>query len=163
MNLYEATQLATLEQYVDVETGEIDIESFNNAQIALKDKQLAVVAYLKNESVRIDMLDNAIKQLQARKKAMQNAHEGLKNYLLINMQANRISEISALDMTFSAKIKKNPPKLIIDDAGLIPGELYIYPEAPPPYPDNELIKAKLKAGEEINGAHLEQGIRLDIK
>jgi hypothetical protein len=162
MNLYQTTELARLEQYVD-DDGVIDIESFNNAQITLQHKQLAVVAYLKNESVRIDMLDNAIKELQARKKAMQSAHEGLKNYLLINMQENGISEISAQDMTFSAKIKKNPPKLIIDDAGLIPGELYVYPEPPAPYPDNELIKAKLKAGEVIEGAHLEQGIRVDIK
>ncbi len=162
MNLYQTTQLARLESHID-EDGVIDIDSFNRSQVALQDKQLAVVAYLKNETLRIDMLDNAIKDLNARKKAMQSRHDGLKEYLLVNMQANGISEINAQDMTFSAKIKTNPAKLIITDAGKIPSEYYIYPEAPPPHPDNAMIKEKLKAGELIEGAHLEQGVRVDIK
>ena len=163
MNLYKSNELARLENFVDTDTGEIDIESFNDAKVALAEKQLAVVAYLKNENTRIDMLDNAIKELQARKKHMQTRHDWLKQYLLVNMQENGISEINALDSTFSAKIKTNPPKLIIDDAGKIPADLYVYPVAPEPYPDNELIKAKLKAGEVIEGARLEQGKRVDIK
>lgn len=163
MNLYEHHQLAQLEAHIDYDTGEVNIEAFENSQIALKDKQLAVCAYLKNESARIDMLDNAIKELNDRKKAMQNRNDGLKNYLLINMQANGITEIVSNDLTFSAKIKKNPPKLVIDDAGKIPCELYFYPEAPPPHPDNAKIKEKLKLGEVVEGAHLESGERLDIK
>ncbi len=162
MNLYQANELARLENHIDHETGEVDIASFESSQIALKDKQLAVCAWLKNESVRIDMLEVAIKDLQARKKAMQSRHDGLKEYLHTNMRLNHISEISALDMTFTAKIKKNPAKLIIDDAGKIPTNLYIYQEAPPPHPDNAKIKDMLKAGEVVEGAHLEQGERLEI-
>jgi len=160
MNLYHATQLATLENHID-EDGVIDIDSFNRAQIALKDKQEAVVAYLKNETVRIDMLDNAIKELTARKKAMQSRHDGLKEYLYVNMKANNITEINSV--TFNAKIKLNPPKLVIDDAGKIPLELYIYHEAPPPSPDNAKIKDMLKAGQFVDGCRLEQGERVDIK
>ena len=161
-SLYQTQELARLENFVD-EDGVVDIDSFNRCQIALHDKQLAVVCYLKNEAGRIDLIDNAIRELTARKKAMQTRYDGLKEYLLVNMKANAISEISAQDSTFSAKIKKNPPKLVIDDAGLIPCELYIYPETPPPHPDNAAIKAKLLAGELINGAHIEQAERLDIK
>lgn len=163
MNLYQHQQLATLESHIDFETGEIDIDSFNRSQIALAEKQRAVCAWLKNETVKIDMLDNAIKELTARKKSMQSRHEGLKEYLLVNMQANGITEINANDMTFSAKIKKNTPKLIIDDACKIPSDLYIYHEAPPPSVDNAAVKAKLSAGDEVEGARLEQCIRLDIK
>lgn len=162
MNLYQATALAQLQNFVD-EDGSIDIDSFNRSQIALADKQRAVVAYLKNESVNIDMLDDAIKQLTARKKAMQSHHDALKGYLLVNMQANDISEITAQDFTFSAKIKLNPHKLIIDDASKIPNEYFIQPETPPPVPDNALIKDKLKAGEVVEGCHLEQGQRVEIK
>jgi hypothetical protein len=162
MNLFQTQELARLENHIDHETGEVDIASFESSQIALKDKQLAVCAWLKNEAVRIEMLDAAIKDLQARKKTMQSRHDGLKEYLHTNMRLNNISEISALDMTFTAKIKKNPAKLIIDDAGKIPSELYVYPEAPPPHPDNAKIKELLKAGEVIEGAHLEQGERLEI-
>ena len=162
-SLYQTSQLATFENYIDTDTGEVDIDSYNRSKIALKDKYLAVVCYLKNEVVRIDMLDSAIKDLTARKKAMQSRHDGLKEYLLVNMQAHAIREISAQDSTFSAKIKKNPPKLVIDDAGLIPCELYIYPETPAPFVNNAAIKAKLLAGEVIEGAHIEQAERLDIQ
>jgi len=162
MNLYQTTALAQLQNYVD-DDGVIDIDSFNRSQVALKDKQQAVVAYLKNETVNIDMLELAIKELTARKKAMQSRHDSLKDYLLVNMKANDITEITADNFTFSAKIKKNPPKLIIDDAGKIPSELYIYPVAPEPYPDNAAIKEKLKLGEVIEGAHLQQDDRLEIK
>jgi len=163
MNLYQATELARLEAHIDHETGEIDIDSFNRSQIALKDKQIAVVAYLKNETLNIDMLDSAIKELNARKKAMQARFDSLKEYLLINMQANGISEITAPNFTFTAKIKKNPHKLIIEDAGKIPSELYVYPDAPPPYPDNAKIKELLKSGAEIEGAYLQQDERVEIK
>jgi len=163
MNLYQTNELARLEAHIDHETGEIDIDSFNRAKIALADKQLAVCAYLKNETGNIDLIDSAIKELTARKKAMQARYDSLKDYLLVNMQANGIKEITAPNFTFSAKIKLNPPKLVIDDAGIIPMELYIYPEAPAPYPDNAAIKAKLLAGENIDGAHIVQAERVDIK
>lgn len=163
MNLYQTNQLAKLESHIDHETGEIDIDGFNQSQIALQDKQLAVVAYLKNETVRIDMLESAIKDLKARKDAMQSRHDGLKNYLLVNMQANGISEITASDLTFSAKIKKNPPKLVIQDATLIPREYFVQPPAPPPTIDNARLKDDLKNGIEVLGAVIEQAERVDIK
>lgn len=145
MNLFQTSELARLETHID-EDGVIDIDTFNRSQIALKDKQLAVVCYLKNEISNISMLDEAIKELSARKKVMQTRHDSLKEYLLINMLHHGITEISADNFSFNAKIKLNPAKLVIDDAGQIPGELYIYPEAPAPYPDNAAIKERLKAG-----------------
>ena len=163
MNLYQTSQLATFENYIDIETGEVDIDSYNRSQLALKDKQLGVVCYLKNEVARIDMLEKAIEDLTRRKKSMQSRYDSLKEYLLVNMQAHSISEISAQDSLFSAKIKNNPPKLVIDNAGLIPSELYIYPQAPAPYPDNAAIKAKLLAGEVIEGAHIERAQRVYIE
>jgi hypothetical protein len=42
----------------------------------------------------------------------------------------------------------------------------VYPEAPPapePYPDKKAIAELLKAGKEVNGAHLDQAERLEIK
>lgn len=163
MNLYQHTHLAQLQQHVDFETGLIDIDSFNRANIALADKQQAVVAYLKNEDANIAMLDDAIKQLQARKKVMQNRHDSLKDYLIVNMQANSITEITANDFTFSAKLVTNPPKIVIDNAEAVPGEFYIQPPLPPKVIDNAAIKAVLLKGVEIDGAHVERGISLRIK
>lgn len=162
-SLFQTNELAKLELYIDQDTGEIDIDAFNNSQIALKEKQIAVVAWLKNNDANIELLDGAIKELQARKKTMQTRLESLKEYLYTNMKDNGITEIVAHDLTFSAKIRKNPAKLVIDDVGKIPSDLYIYPPAPEPFPDNAKIKDLLKAGEVIEGARLEQGERLEVK
>jgi len=163
MNLYQATELARLESHVDQETGEIDIAIFENSQIALKDKQIAVVAYLKNEVANIDMLNNAIKELQVRMKAMQSRHDGLKDYLLTNMLANGISEINALDFTFSAKIKNNPPSVVIDNESLIDGGFKRLADPLPLVVDKKLIKAAIEAGQVVEGAHLETKQRIEIK
>jgi hypothetical protein len=163
MNLYQTTELAKLEHYIDTETGEIDIEAFNGSQIALKEKQLAVVAWLKNNDANITLLDGAIKELQARKKAMQTRFDSLKEYLLFNMKAHGVSEINANDMTFTAKIKLNPPSVIIEDEAAIPSEYLTVPVMPLPAPDKTLIKDAIKAGKEVPGCKLVQAERIDIK
>jgi hypothetical protein len=163
MNLYQTTELAKLEHYIDTETGEVNIEAFDGAQIALKEKQLAVVAWLKNNDANITLLDGAIKELQARKKAMQTRYESLKDYLLFNMKAHGVSEISANDMTFTAKIKLNPPSVLIEDESAIPSEYLTVPVAPPPAPDKTAIKEAIKAGKNVPGCKLVQAERVDIK
>ena len=163
MNLYHTTQLAQLQNYIDQETGEIDIDSFNCSQVALADKQIAVVCYLKNEVANIDMLNNAIKELQARSKAMQSRHDGLKDYLLVNMQANGITEINAPNYTFTAKLQNNPASVQIDDEALIPADYFVQPETPPPAVSKALIKQAIADGYVVAGAHIEQKVRLVIK
>lgn len=162
-SLYQTTELAKLEHYIDTDTGEIDMAGFESSQIALKDKQLAVVAWLKNNDANITLLDGAIKELQARKKAMQTRYESLKDYLLFNMKNSGISEIAANDMTFTAKIKLNPPSVLIEDESAIPSEYLTVPVMPMPAPDKTLIKDAIKAGKEVPGCKLVQAERVEIK
>jgi esterase/lipase superfamily enzyme len=163
MNLYQTTQLAQLQNYVDEETGEIDIDSFNRSQIALADKQLAVVCYLKNEDANIKLLDGAITELTARKKAMQNRHDSLKDYLLVNMQANGITEISAPNYMFTAKLQHNPVSVIIDDESLIEDCYKTIPPPPVAQISKTLIKEAIQGGDVVPGAHLESKMRVVIK
>ena len=162
MNLYQVSQLAHLENFVD-DDGVIDIDSFNCSQVALADKQIAGVCYLKNEVVNIDMLNNAIKELQARSKAMQSRHDGLKDYLLVNMQANGITEINAPNYTFTAKLQNNPASVQIDNEALIPADYFVQPETPPPAISKALIKQAIADGYVVAGAHIEHKVRLVIK
>lgn len=162
-SLYQANALALLERHIDFETGQVDIEAFNQAQIALHDKQLAVVAYLKNEDGRIALLNNAIKELQAREKAMQSRHEALKKYLLDNMQQNNITRLEALDLSFVASVQNNPPSVVIDDESAIPADYWRIPPMPAPVVDKTLIKSAIKDGFEVAGAHLTTTQRLVIK
>jgi len=127
----------------------------------IQTKATNVAMFVRNTEATAAAIDEAIKAMSARKKALEHRADKLRDYLLTNMEKCAISKIEC--PYFALTIKKNPPSVVIDAAGLIPGELYIYPEAPEPFPDKKAIAAKLKAGEEVSGAHLETKTRLEIK
>jgi len=130
-------------------TGEIELKSQNVAQFVL------------NLEASADAIARATAEMEMRRTRLLKRAESVRQYLYSNMQASGITKISC--PYFTLTIKKNPPKVVITDPGKVPGELYIYPTAPEPYPDKKAISARLKAGEEVEGAHLEQGERLEIK
>lgn len=106
-------------------------------------------------------IKEAEEAMAARRKAIENRAQRIKNYLLANMQACGISKIDCPE--FKIAIRKNPAAVVIDAEGQIPCDLFVYPEAPPPRPDKKAIADRIKAGEEVPGAHLEQSERLEIK
>ncbi len=94
-------------------------------------------------------MDAYIKGIQNRKKRMEAA---IKN-AMENMNTKTI-----LTNRGELKLKKNPPALIIDDQAKIPAkfekqkiEITL---------DKTAIKAAIKAGENVEGCHLEQGISI---
>lgn len=128
---------------------------------ALEAKSINVAMVIRNLEASAEQIKQAEKQMAERRKALENKAESIKQYLFDNMKRCGISKIES--PYFNLTIKKNPPKLIVDDASLIPKEYFIQPPLPEPYLDNETVKAKLLEGVEIEGAHIEQGERLDIK
>lgn len=128
---------------------------------ALETKSINVAMFVRNIEASAEQIKQAEKAMAERRKVLEAKADSIRQYLFDNMKRCNISKIES--PYFNLAIKKNPPKLVIDDAGLIPEQYFIQPETPPPYPDNATIKAKLLAGESIDGAHIEQGERLDIK
>jgi hypothetical protein len=59
--------------------------------------------------------------------------------------------------------KSNPPAVVIADEAQIPEGFWIQPPAPPKRIDKGAVGKALKAGQEVAGAYLEAGERLDIK
>ena len=127
----------------------------------LETKAINVGKFIKTLDATVEQIKAAEKEMAERRKAMEARAKHVRDYLLNNMQACGISKIES--PWFALSVKQNPPSVVIDDAGEIPCDLYIYPEAPPPYPDKAGIKAAIKAGRVVNGAHLEHGVRLEIK
>lgn len=127
----------------------------------LEAKATNVAAFIRNLEASTDAIKQAEKQMAERRKAIEAKAERLKTYLKTNMEACGMTEISC--PLFTLKIKRNPPSVVIDDAGQIGTDYYVYPEAPPPYPDKKLIAQAIKDGFEVAGAHLESGTRLEIK
>jgi hypothetical protein len=162
MNLYQATELARLESHIDDETGEIDIAAFDAAKITLADKQRAVVAYVRNIDSNEAMLADAIKQLQAKQKAMEAKRERLSDYLMENMKATGVSKIEAIDGTFSATLYPGRDvSVAIEDGAAFPLELCNTPK--PPEPSKTKIKSAIEAGQAIAGACIVKNDRLTIK
>lgn len=134
---------------VEALTGEIELKAQNIGQL------------VGNLAATAEAIDGAIADMKARKARIERHADWLKGYLQSNMQASGITKISCPYFTLS--IRKNPPKVVITDPGKIPCDLYVYPPAPEPYPDKKAIAERLKGGDQIEGAHLEQGERLEIK
>lgn len=162
VTLYHAAELAKLENFVDTETGEIDIAGFDSAQITLQEKSRAVVAYIKNEQALIEMMKNAEKDLAAKRKAREAHNENLKDYLYRTMRQTETTEISAADGTFKAKLYlERDESVAIDEGATFPPELCNPPR--PPEPSKTLIKEAILRGEPIKGAHIIKKDRLEIK
>jgi hypothetical protein len=167
MTLYKATELATLENFIDFETGEFDEAGFEAASVALAEKQRAVAAFTRNLQVRKAMLQAAkediLKPIDAELSRIEKLEQRNTEYLFNNMRMAGISVIEAIDGSFKAQIKKNPPSVIIDDESVIPADYMTHPKPPAPKPDKVLIKKAISDGFEVPGARLESGERLEIK
>jgi restriction endonuclease S subunit len=107
-------------------------------------------------------IDAEIARLQALKAHRMKVAAGLRGYLLENMQRAGIERIDC--PMFQISIKKNPPAVDIYDQLSLPGEYMVTPKPKPPVaaPDKDAIKAAIKAGKEVTGARLVQGVRLAI-
>lgn len=169
MNLPALFELAAEYRQQAAQLADLDLDdatladTLESIQWPIEQKARAVAAVIGNMDAAADMVKAFAKRKADEAKSMQARADRLRTYLLTNMLACEISEIKANDGTLTLKVKQNPPSVIITDPGKIPCNLYIYPVAPEPFPDKNAIGDALKAGQEIAGAHLERGHRLEIK
>lgn len=107
-------------------------------------------------------IDAEIARLQALKQHRMKVAAGLRGYLLDNMQHMGIERIDC--PMFSISIRKNPPAVEIFDQLSLPSQFMVVPEPKPPVaaPDKKAIAAAIKAGQDVPGAKLVQGVRLNV-
>ena len=129
--------------------GELEVKAANVAFVARNLESLA-------ESIK-----DAEEQMAARRKALENRAQRLRGYMLTCMQTAGVQKIECPH--FRIAQRENPPAVVIDEPGLIPASYMRQPEPPPPAPDKAAIKAALQRGEDVPGAHLQRGVRLEIK
>jgi hypothetical protein len=108
-----------------------------------------------------DEIKRVADETAARAARIKRRADGIRNYLLLNLQASGISRVEAPEFTIA--VRKNPAAVEIDDTAIVPSEYMVTPETPPPRPDKKLLAAALKAGAEIPGVWLKQGEHLSIK
>ena len=165
MKLYELTdnfKQAERDLNEMLYSGDIDeqtvTDTLDGIRGEIEEKAKNVAMYIGNIESTAKAIKEQEKAMSERRKRLEAQAEGIRRYLKDKMQECEISKIECPFFTMS--IKKNPPKLVIDESQLDRN----YTEAVITYkPKKDVIKQELKAGNEIQGAKLEQGTRLDIK
>ena len=155
--LYELTDaLASLFAAYD-ECTTLDQQNEILAQIAdlnikIGDKGEGYARVILNMLAAITARDNEIKRLQALNDRDKNAIKRLKENILYAMEIAGATEINTSIGKW--KIQRNPPKVLIDNAALVPDK-FLIPQ-PPKVDSKGILAAYRTDGELIPGTHIVQ-------
>ena len=156
---YEKAFLTLADSEFDEETIADTLEGMEGE---LVEKAQNVMAYALNLEAEAEALKAIKMRVAARQSAAERKAKWMRDYLSRNMAAAGITEIASIDGLFTIKLQIGRDEvLVIDEPGQIPQSLYRHiPESWEP--DKVAIKKAIKAGEQIDGAHIEKKNRLVI-
>lgn len=154
--LYEISaqysELQELETIDDAHMVEAVASTLECIQGDFNDKAQALVTVVHNMGSDADSIDVEIKRLQARKTAIKNRQEALKEYLRDNMERTGTQKISC--PLFTIICVSGRKISIINDDALIPDEyMTVKTEI---IPDKSALTKALKDGIEIPGVSLDR-------
>lgn len=154
--LYELTgqfrELSAMAENADEDMAVAVRDTMGAIEAEFKDKALAVSHIILNFEADVSAIDAEIERLQERKRLVTNRQGQIKDYLRENMQAAEITKISC--PLFTITLAKGRETVVVDDESALPDDLVTVKTDVKP--DKAAIAAKLKAGDEVPGAHLER-------
>ena len=128
----------------------------------MQEKCTNVAAFIRNTESLADQIKQAEQAMAARRKALENRADRIRQYLIDNMQRTGISKIDS--PWFKIAIAKNPPSVVVDDEATLK---FAHPEfvkvVTTESLDKSAIKEAIKAGQIVEGARLVQADRVTIK
>ncbi|KQP36104.1 siphovirus Gp157 family protein [Pseudorhodoferax sp. Leaf274] len=127
----------------------------------LQVKAQNVVFFARNLEAMAEAIKKAEGEMAKRRKAMENRSAGLLRYVLDSMQAAGVTKIECPH--FRLSVRDNPGAVDVFEPELLPAQFMVRPELPPPAPDKKAISAALKAGDDVPGARLTAGKRLEVR
>ena len=119
MSLFELSR--DFDRLLSSENDESDddfFEALSMAEAAFKDKVIDCVKYVKNLEMQSDTIKQAMDAMQKRKQAMDKRVDGIKEYVLQNMELTALKTVEC--EYFKVSVKKNPPSVFIFDESQIP-------------------------------------------
>ena len=153
--LYELTgEIKSIESLVESDELSIDDakDTIQALEMEFKEKAIAITQFIENINPDISALDEHIKKLTAKEKALQNKQESLREYLRENMMTN---EISKIECPFFSILLKSPAAAVdITDSDALPDEYVAVKTTVSP--DKKAILKALKDGIDVPGAQLKQ-------
>jgi hypothetical protein len=127
------------------------LDTLEGLQGELTAKAENVCAFTLNLEAEADAMKAAEKRIADRRRSLESKAKKMREYLLTNMQASGITEISANDKSFRIRVMKGSESVLIEDEAAIPVDYKrIIPETSAP--DKTLIKKAIKDGYEVSGA-----------
>lgn len=138
-----------LEEDMTEEDIQILIDNLEAIDDLIENKCENTVKILKNMSADIKALKDEEDRLAKKRKALQNQHDGLKNYMKTMIESSGKSSVSA--GLFKVRLQKSNPSLNVIDPKLIPDT---YKIAQDPKIDSKSILAAVKNGAKIDGVQL---------
>lgn len=135
-------------------------EDVNNALVLIDDelqnKGENILSYLQKLDDIEEQAKRRKKEIDAYLKSVASRKKRLKKACIFALDNMEIKSI--MTSRGELKTKKNPPSVIIDDVAKLPQKFQR--QKIQIDPDKAAIKAAIKAGEEVPGAHLEQSVSL---
>lgn len=162
--LYQLTgeRLALQQKLTDAGYDELTIQDTLDGSSTEIEAKIESYAYvIRNLRAPVQTIDDEIKRLTERKKAMSNHADRVEQWLFDNMVQAGITKVEC--PAFTIAIQNNPASVYVADEASIPSEYMRQPETPPPAPDKKMIASALKDGKEVAGCYLQQTKRLVIK
>ena len=161
MKLYDIT--SRYSNILDLlENEEIEPEfitsALNEIDVEFKDKVTNITKIIRTLESEIEAYKSEESRLYATRKAKEKKLEGLKEYLINNMENLNMSEVKT-DL-FNVKISSNREKVVIDDEALIPDQYKQYEKVLKI--DKNAIRKDF-GDNNIDGCHLERGKKITIK
>lgn len=156
--LYDLTQnYLNILDLEDQLTEEMLKEALESIEGDLQEKYENIGKLIAEMDASIAALKNEEERLYEKRKIMENKKTALKDYAFRNLKLLNIPKLQT--PLFAYTIKKNPGSVNVVNEELIPAEYYVTKFEL----SKKLMLEKLKAGEEIPGAELQQSESLMIK
>jgi hypothetical protein len=149
------------------EAGKIDpqalADTLDGIRGALEVKAVNVAAYSKHLEYHAQIIDIEMERLRKYRVTLERQADALRDYLHDQMVRAGITKIEAVEGAppFRLSIRKNPPRVVIDNEGEIQWE---YKRSVTRVEiDKQMIKDAIRAGRSVPGAHIEQSERVEIR
>lgn len=164
-NLFEISAAIANEEWIDKETGEIDVAFLDHLEMTFAEKSENIIKYIKNLTAEAKALKEQEDIFNQRRKAAENKAARLKEYL---SQAMNYSGLEKLDyICGKAQFKLNPPSVAIENEEQFLKWATVNAEDLLKYKAPEInkteLKDRLKAGENIPFVSLKQDKSLQIR
>lgn len=144
MHIYEIVeQLSNIENFIDEETGEVDVATLNSLNLSFQDKMDNLACWVKSLQAESEAIKQEEQNLSNRRKAKDKKIESIKKYIAYSLNSLNYSK---LETTRSVLSFRTATSLVISDENKIDSKYKTVEIVENVKVDKNRLKADIKAG-----------------